>query len=302
MEKNNQPLVSVVVPCYNHEKFVQDCIKSIVNQTYQNIELIIIDDGSKDRSVEKIMEMVSVCKQRFIRFEFRYRENRGVSSTLNEALRWCTGDFISPIASDDQMLNRKIEKQVNFLSENTEYVAVFGGINQIDNNNKCVRVLNKRARSYSFDDIARLDYFLQAPTQFFRLKDIIAIGGYNENFKIEDWYSYLRLTLDGRLIYLMDDVVCNYRRHVDNGSKDMSLMLEKIDIIENIGLNDCQIKYYMPYVYLSISSDLAISQKWCSFKFLMKSILSNFKIIGNIKTVKTLIKIIIPENLLWKNK
>ena len=292
----------MVIPCYNHEKFVQDCIQSVIDQTYQNIELIIIDDGSKDNSVEMIRKLFFKCKKRFTRFEFRSRENRGVSSTLNEALIWCTGDFISPIASDDQMLNRKIEKQVNFLSENPDYVAVFGGINQIDNNNKCIRVLNKRARSYSFDDIARLDYFLQAPTQFFRRKDILAIGGYNENFKIEDWYSYLKLTLDGKLIYLMDEVVCNYRRHVDNGSKDMLLMLEKINIIENIGLSDCQIKSYMPYVYLSISSDLAISQKWCAFKFLMKSIISDFKIIGKIKTIKTLIKIIIPETLLWKNK
>jgi len=60
MSKIEYPLVSVVVACYNHEKFVQDCIDSILRQTYQNIELIIIDDGSTDNSVKKIKEMVEI--------------------------------------------------------------------------------------------------------------------------------------------------------------------------------------------------------------------------------------------------
>ena len=94
------PLVSVVIPCYNHEKFVQDCIQSVIDQTYPNIELIIIDDGSKDGSVEKIQEMIVACEQRFTRFEFRHRQNKGLSATLNEALEWCNGVYLSAIASD----------------------------------------------------------------------------------------------------------------------------------------------------------------------------------------------------------
>lgn len=52
--ENNKPLVSVIIPCYNHEKFVQECIQSIIDQSYQNLELIIIDDGSSDKSVKKL--------------------------------------------------------------------------------------------------------------------------------------------------------------------------------------------------------------------------------------------------------
>lgn len=302
MNQVSQPLVSVVIPCYNHEKFVQDCIQSVINQTYQNIELIVIDDGSKDNSVTKIQEMLQLCKVRFVRFEFRSRENRGVSLTLNEALEWCRGEYISPIASDDQMLKYKIDVQVQFLSNNPNYIAVFGGINQIDDNNKCIRVLTKAEKSYSFDDIARLDYFLQAPTQFFRLKDIIGIGGYSAEFKIEDWYSYLKLTMNGKLIYLMNDVVCNYRRHLNNGSKNMELMLEKIIIIKNIGLAPDQVKYYLPYVYLSISADLAIDKKMNSIQYFAKAILLNFKLIGSARAIKIFVKICTPKILLWKNK
>ena len=115
MNQSNQPLVSVVIPCYNHENFVQDSIQSVINQTYQNIELIIIDDGSKDGSVEKIQEMIPACQERFVRFEFRYRPNKGLSATLNEALEWCEGDFVSFLSSDDYYHKDKIFFQANYL-------------------------------------------------------------------------------------------------------------------------------------------------------------------------------------------
>lgn len=84
-----QPLVSIVIPCYNHEKYVQESIQSVIEQDYDNIELIIIDDGSSDNSVTKIKEMIQVCQKRFKRFEFRHRPNKGLCATLNEALAWC---------------------------------------------------------------------------------------------------------------------------------------------------------------------------------------------------------------------
>ena len=134
MNQSNQPLVSVVIACYNHERFVQDSIQSVIDQTYQNIELIIIDDGSKDGSVKKIQEMIPTCKERFFRFEFRYRPNKGLSATLNEALVWCQGEYYSPIASDDMMLPQKIEKQINFLlkSHKNKIVGIFSGYHLID--------------------------------------------------------------------------------------------------------------------------------------------------------------------------
>ncbi|HCJ7896604.1 TPA: glycosyltransferase family 2 protein, partial [Acinetobacter baumannii] len=128
---NEQPLVSIIIPCYNHANFVQDCIQSVIAQTYQNIELIIIDDGSKDETVEKIQKLVTQCTERFVKFEFRHRPNKGLSATLNEALEWCQGEYFSAIASDDMMLNDKIEIQIDFLKNSIDstIVGVFGGYN-----------------------------------------------------------------------------------------------------------------------------------------------------------------------------
>lgn len=68
-------LVSVLIPAYNHEKYVQGAIKSIINQTYQNIELIIVDDGSKGSTWQKIQELKEECEKRFVRVHFETKQN-----------------------------------------------------------------------------------------------------------------------------------------------------------------------------------------------------------------------------------
>ena len=223
MKSDSQPLVSVVIPCYNHEKFVQDSIQSVIDQTYQNIELIIIDDGSKDGSVEKIQEMIHTCQQRFIRFEFRHRPNKGLSATLNEALEWCKGIYYSAIASDDMMLPEKTKLQVDFLEANKNISAVFGGIKLIDNNNITISERVRQSNQYSFKDIILHQHDLPAPTQMIRLSALKNVGGYEPDILIEDWYMWLRLSSYGDLYY-MDHLLCLYRQHATNISKNLEKM------------------------------------------------------------------------------
>ena len=221
--QSSQPLVSVVIPCYKHEKFVQDSIQSVIDQTYENIELIIIDDGSKDNSVVKIEEMIDLCEKRFTRFDFRSRPNKGLSSTLNEALEWCEGKYFSPIASDDQMLNYKTSIQVKYLETNNESVAVFGGVQLIDENNRKLEKLLSKARSYSFEDIIMHRHDILAPTQMIRKEAIEKVGGYNSKLFIEDWYMWLILSRQANL-FNMNEVLTLYRKHDGNSSKDFSQM------------------------------------------------------------------------------
>ena len=75
MENTALPLVTVMIPCYNHEKYIKESIQSVIDQTYSRLELIVIDDGSKDNSVQKIEEMRLACEQRFEFFKFIFREN-----------------------------------------------------------------------------------------------------------------------------------------------------------------------------------------------------------------------------------
>lgn len=217
------PLVSVVIPCYNHEQFVQDAIQSVINQTYENIELIIIDDGSKDDSVLQIQGLITECENRFIRFEFRSRPNKGLSATLNEALEWCEGKYYSAIASDDQMLNDKTTIQLKFLENNNEFVAVFGGVQLINEKNMKLDKWLKEDRSYNFEDIIMHRHELPAPTQMIRLNAIKEVGGYAPKLFIEDWYMWLKLSENSNIHYI-SEVFSLYRQHDNNSSKRFDKM------------------------------------------------------------------------------
>lgn len=225
---NNNALVSVVIPCYNHQDFIQDAIQSVIDQSYQNIELIIIDDGSKDDSVAKIEQMVEVCEQRFTRFEFRYRPNKGLSATLNEAIEWCQGKYFAGLASDDIILPNKTEVQVKYLEQYSKVVAVFGGIQLIDENNKKLARRVKDARAYEFKEIIMHKFELPAPTQMIRLEILKQVGGYDPNIAVEDWYMWLKLSEIGELYYL-DQVFALYRQHDHNFSKGTEKMLQARD-------------------------------------------------------------------------
>ena len=147
LEKNNQPLVSVVIPCYNHEQFVQDCIQSVIDQTYENIELIIIDDGSKDNSIQKIQEKITVCEKRFVNFKFIYRKNKGLCATLNEAILLCSGKYLSLIASDDQMLPEKTSIQVEYMNSDSNIIAHMGGVYWIDEDSKIIKKISAKNKN-----------------------------------------------------------------------------------------------------------------------------------------------------------
>jgi alpha-1,3-rhamnosyltransferase len=232
-----QPLVSIAIPCYNHEKYVQECIKSVIEQDYENIELIIIDDGSKDESVSKIQALLPECEKRFSRFEFRTRPNKGLCATLNEAIDWCEGEFYSAIASDDMMLPHKTSLQVQYFQKHPECDAVFGGMYVVDDDGKVVKTRKGFNGFVAFKDLFLMKRSLAAPTQMIRLKKLTAAGLYPEGLYIEDWYMWLRISHAGSVISSLDTPLVYYRRHESNmsGRVDVMSTARKIIIAEYKG-------------------------------------------------------------------
>ena len=198
MQQLKQPLVSVIIPCYNHEQFIQDCIKSIINQTYKNIELIIIDDGSKDSSVTKIQEMITLCEKRFTRFELRSRTNKGLSKTLNEAIKWSKGEYWTPCASDDFFHKNKVSAQVEFFLENRNCKFCITKSYVVSDVNE---ILSKQTECYNlgldkkitFDDILTFKVHLPVSgmynTHFIRNN----IGYFDADLAAEDYDLNLKL-------------------------------------------------------------------------------------------------------------
>ncbi|AXY55795.1 glycosyltransferase [Acinetobacter chinensis] len=228
MKNSELPLVSVIIPCYNHEKFIQESIQSVIDQTYSRMELIVIDDGSKDNSVQKIEEMRSACESRFEHFQFIFRENRGLSRTLNQGLSLAHGDYFSTVASDDIMLPEKTVTQLDVFKKDPLITAVFGAHQYIDDESRVVSVKKGAYREFSFQEIFYHQHDIPASSQMIRLSSLRDIGGYNENTKVEDWDLWLRLTESGAKLVYIPDVIVGYRMHDNNLSKDKSLMFNEV--------------------------------------------------------------------------
>lgn len=113
--KTTTPLVSIIMPCYNSEKYISQSIESVLNQTYNNFELIIVDDCSTDKSRDIIKEFA--IKDKRIKYEFS-KVNEGVSITRNKAIEKAKGTYIAFLDSDDIWFPNKLDTQVNFMEDN----------------------------------------------------------------------------------------------------------------------------------------------------------------------------------------
>ncbi|MDE7468677.1 MAG: glycosyltransferase, partial [Desulfovibrionaceae bacterium] len=118
---SNQPKVSVVMPCYNHEKYIEEAIESIQLQTYRNWELVLIDDCSTDNSVT-IAKNIEKKDSRIRVIEHSY--NKGTSNTLNDGIRIATGEYIAIQSADDISVAHRLEAQVSYFLEHPRVTSV----------------------------------------------------------------------------------------------------------------------------------------------------------------------------------
>lgn len=294
------PLVTVVIPCYNHEQYVQNCILSILSQEYTRIELIVIDDGSSDGSVDKIKQLASDCERRFESYKFIHRENKGLCKTLNEAIGYSSGKYISTIASDDAILPGKIRKQVEYLERNSKCAAVFGGVHVIDEDGRFVREKKSKVGSYSFEDIILMRHSFLAPTQLIRTEVIRRVGLYDESIYLEDFYMWLKLASEG---YRLDDLgesLSFYRRHATNMSGD----IEKMDKARRTVVDGYKghplYRRAIATLLLSRAVDTQLHGKFRSLPYAMRSIGTSIHILYEKRFYKYLVKMFVPRYFMYK--
>jgi len=188
-KEQEKPLVSVIVPCFNHEKYIAECIRSIINQTYTNFELVVIDDGSKDDSFKVLKEL-----QKKYKFTLIHQKNQGLSATLNRGIKEFTkGKYVAFCASDDYWCHDKLEKQVEFLEKNVEFPMCFGNTHYVNTDSVSVIQKNKTFRGgWLFDDI--FTYRIHPPVNYmFRTQIFNDVGYYNETMYAEDFYMNLKI-------------------------------------------------------------------------------------------------------------
>jgi alpha-1,3-rhamnosyltransferase len=190
---NSLPLVTVAVPSYNHERFIEECIDSIIAQTYKNIDLIVVDDGSTDRSPEMLKTLQSKYG-----FKLFLQTNQGLPKTLNNIIKDYThGIYFSICASDDYWLPTKIEKQVAFMEANPIYPMCYGKTYYVNTESEILDkyniVNNSLKGGWLFNDI--LLFKIHPPVNYlYRTAIFDEVGCYDENILAEDYYMNLKIS------------------------------------------------------------------------------------------------------------
>lgn len=223
--KKSLPLVSVVIPSYNHARYVGKAIESVLSQTYSNIELIVVDDGSKDDSREIIRELANRHGFRAILNEV----NRGQSYALNSALATASGEYVSLLPSDDWYLPEKIALQVNKFLECDESVGVVyaAGLRYFEDIDETRRVVLPVRTGKISRDLILLGNFVYPVTPLFRRK-VFDEFRLNDQFKAEGESVYIRIGLKYRFEYV-DEVVAVMRDHSYNIGKNAHVMYGEIE-------------------------------------------------------------------------
>jgi glycosyltransferase involved in cell wall biosynthesis len=196
-EKQPLPLVSVIIPAYNAEQFVERTLNSVLNQTYQNLEVIVVNDGSHDRTAE----IVSEIAHRDDRVILLHQSNSGVAVARNLGIQHSKGEFIAPIDADDIWYPKNIEKQVQYiLQAETSVGLVYSWSIDINENDEVEGEF--RASSIEGEVYTTLllhDFIANASSTLIRRECFERVGGYNIDLKAhnaqgsEDWDLYLRI-------------------------------------------------------------------------------------------------------------
>ncbi|MGH8352414.1 MAG: glycosyltransferase [Pseudomonas sp.] len=225
MSPGAQPLVSVIIASYNHAPYIEASIQSVLAQSYPHIELLVVDDGSKDDSVAHIRRL-----QEKHGFDFHAQANQGLSRTLNETIARARGSLIAPFGSDDIMLPQRIASQVAYLADKPEVGICAGNIQTIDAAGCPVGAdRNPPLRRLDFEDV-----FLDrkpgapAPTLLFRREALERVGGFDPQVRLEDLLIELKITRAGYFIDVLDEVLAQYRVHASNTYKNYRFMVDNV--------------------------------------------------------------------------
>lgn len=223
--KDTNPLVSIILPVYNGEKYLEEAISSILHQNYSNLELLIIDDGSTDRSAD-ISKKFQLEDSRVI--YVRNEKNMGLIGTLNKAIAMAKGELIGRIDSDDIWSSKdKLSKQVEYLASHPETVIVgtFAKAINIDGNDvyelRCP-ISDLQIRN----NILIKNPFIH-PSVVFRKKEAIQAGLFMANEKhVEDYGLWMRLGKFGKFANI-PDALMKYRVHPASVTQSNNLQQTK---------------------------------------------------------------------------
>lgn len=231
-----QPLVSVVIPAYNSERWIEETLKSVLNQTYPNIEVIVVDDGSTDNT----FSIVDKFKNRV---KYLQKKNGGSASARNMGIRKSVGEWIALLDADDLWITDKIQTQMDYLKNHTDVYWVYSDAYIFsDKVAKDEYRIGSTTKMFSGDVLEPLimEDFIPSPTPVINRKVFNDVGIFDESIKrSEDWDLWLRIAAHYKVGFV-DKPLAKYRMHLLSKSSSIGpkFTLESRKKIINKAISD----------------------------------------------------------------
>lgn len=269
--KNNNPKISVIMAVYNSEKYLSDAIKSILNQTISNFELIIVDDFSSDNSIKIINEFKEVDNRIIL---IKNTKRLGAAGSRNKAILSARGKYIAILDSDDVAIKNRLKIQFEYLEENEDIFLCGSSFLYIDEKNTILSVYKKYYNSARIAKILPKKNIIHNPTVMFRGSGKYL---YREKFiQAEDYDLWLRLLSDNKKMVVLEDVLIKYRIHnkslTNTSLKQQSLFIKKAVLFYKQRLFNNKDNYNTEtfnFLINKFSADMLIASK--KIKFLFKN-------------------------------
>ena len=226
-----QPLISVIMNCYNSDTYLREAIESVIKQTYTNWELIFWDNQSTDDSA-KIIKSYNDPRLRY----FYAQDHTTLGSARNLALEKATGEWCGILDCDDIWLPQKIERQVENISNRNDIGVIYSDFNIISIDGRVKRESVKPCKSFQgdiFDKIITEEFTVCWPTVLFNTKALIMVGSFTGFRYLEDFDILLRLAEKYKFVFV-NEKLASYRVHSGQSSVNYKIMLEeKMQIFDN---------------------------------------------------------------------
>jgi len=216
------PQVSIIIPVYNGANLLPRAISSVINQTFKDWELIIVDDGSTDNSKEIISEYTAKDS----RIKYYWEPNSGgPARPKNTGFKYVRGEYVAYLDQDDEWLPEKLDKQLAVFAKypNQKIGLVSCGANVINEEGKTLMTIHAVEKEREFSDLLIADYIFSNSSVILPYTVIKAIGDRDESIGMgyyEDWDMWVRVMSGGYIFKFIEDPLINYMIHINNASKN----------------------------------------------------------------------------------
>ena len=224
---NSNPVVSVIMPCFNDGKYILDAVNSVINQTYTNWELIVVDDGSDDSETKEVLKSINNEKITII-----YNKHSGVVKARNDGIAKAKGDYIVPLDADDIAESSLLEKYIRIIQSDHDIGIVYCLYEYFGMNHGIYKLPD-------YNIINMLISCCITNTSIFRKKDWALVGGYNSTMELgcEDYDFWLSILELGRKVVLVPEILLHYRDKGNTG-RTKKIDVEKEKIISDMIINN----------------------------------------------------------------